>query len=119
MPQLELRSLVVKLETIQAANLKLLQEGLIEAGEALKALSQDICPVDTGAMRNSVTVRPEFNDPQKPTVAVSYNVHYSLYQHEATWLSHPGDKEAKFLERPLRENRDILTEIILSKVQNQ
>jgi len=116
MPQLELKSLVVKLEALKAKKLKQLQEGLVDAGEALKALSQDIVPVDTGLMKASATVRQEFNDPAKPTVAVVYTAPYSLYVHEALWMNHPRGGEAKFLERPLRENEDILTEIILEKV---
>lgn len=116
MPQLELKSLVVKLEALKQEKLKQIQEGLIDAGNALKELSQDICPVDTGMMKASASVRPEFNDPDKPTVAVVYTAPYSLYVHEALWMNHPRGGEAKFLERPLRENEDILAEIILEKV---
>jgi hypothetical protein len=102
---------------------------LWEEGEEIMRKSRTMVPVKTGALRSSARVAVKQNGKRVfvsgtdvtgrtftvgrtlPTTAVtevvlSYGgpaIPYALYQHERTDLNHPGQGEAKYLERPFRE----------------
>ncbi len=47
------------------------------------------------------------------TSVVAFNMVYATAQHEGTDFHHPKGGEAKYLERPLEENRQLYTQAIL------
>lgn len=85
--------------------------GLIKAGLLLQRYSQEIVPVDTSNLKNSAFTRP-FAAGWATDVAVGYTAEYAVYVHERTELRHEPGKEAKFLEKPMREKRGELLAII-------
>ena len=79
-----------------------LQAGLLEAGEFLLEKSQEIVPVDTGALRDSgfVDVRGSGFGSE---VVVGYTKEYAIYVHEDLRARHAFGTSAKYLERPMRQ----------------
>ena len=80
--------------------------GLLKAGLHLQRVSQQLVPVDTGALKNSAFTRQEGDD-----VTVGYTQAYALPVHERTYVNHPIG-QAKFLEQPLRTEEAEMKRII-------
>lgn len=89
-------------------------KALEEAGIKLLELSQPLVPVDTGLLKSTgkVTRRREGWD---AVVEVSYGndkAFYATWVHEDLDAFHLAGTQAKYLEQPLRENLDLLGDII-------
>lgn len=76
------------------------------AGLFLQRESQLIVPVDTGNLKNSAFTRKAGGRGWKVIVVVGYTAAYAIFVHENLEARHKEGKEAKFLEKPLREKRD-------------
>lgn len=87
------------------------RRGLIMAGLYLQRESQKVVPVDTGNLKNSAGTKP-VGFGWHTDVIVYYTAAYAVYVHERTELTHKKGKMAKFLERPMRENRAKILAII-------
>lgn len=118
-----------------------LAKGLKKAGLHLLRLSMAIVPVDIGDLRSSAYIRHEGSGAQT-VVIVGYTAEYAVYVHEIVEAAHGEaynqkyakqiaakdkywykgewrvyhkrgkNQQAKFLEQPLRENRNELRKII-------
>jgi hypothetical protein len=88
-----------------------IQRGQIKAGLFLQRESQKVVPIEFGVLMNSAGTKAIgaswFTD-----VIVYYTASYAVYVHERTELKHKKGKMAKFLETPMRENRDKILRII-------
>lgn len=119
-----------------------LQRGLMRAGLALQRESMKIVPVMTGNLRASAFTRPTGSG-TKFEVQVGYTAKYALYVHEdleaahgsvfnakhaeriakakgrdkKIWFNRGPDQQAKFLEKPFREQRKRLAEIVEMEIQ--
>ena len=80
-------------EVVEKAALK----GLRKLGEEILSEAQTLCPVDTGTLRRSGSVRASSAD---NTVKISFNTPYALRQHEEMSYNHPKGGQAKYLEQP-------------------
>lgn len=126
-----------RISGIEFTNLERLQRLIIQAGEkgakiAAKALrneaqevlakARDLVPVDTGALKNSMRVRPEVGVYQNGTsvevwiTAGSTAVDYAVYVHENLGAFHPHG-QAKYIEVPLIQQSYGLTNRIADKVE--
>lgn len=102
------------------------EKNLVLAGLFLQRKSQEIVPIDTGALRASAftrkgdAVHQGLNLYGQPIAIrdayVGYTMAYSLWVHEMVHLAHKPGKEAKFLEKPLKENLPRIKEIIAKGV---
>lgn len=90
------------------ASKKSLKRGLLLAGLFLQRESQKIVPIDTGVLRASANTRMDGD----AAVTVSYGTDYAIYVHEDLEARHKPGKEAKFLEKPYKENRKKLRDIV-------
>lgn len=67
--------------------------------------AKELCPIDTGALRESGTVEKARVTGNGVLIELNFGVHpfipYAFEQHENLNLYHPRGKEAKFLEKPL------------------
>lgn len=89
------------------------ERGVIKAGLFLQRQSQLVVPVDTGNLRAGAFTRKEAGTSGfKTVVAVGYVAAYAIYVHENLDARHKPGKIAKFLERPFRENKAKLLQII-------
>lgn len=114
-----------------------LRRGLQKAGLALQRESMKIVPVQTGDLRESAFTRTE-GEGFGTRVVVGYTAKYALFVHEIldnahgaefnrkhaskiaaargagrkVWFNRGVDQQAKFLEKPLREQRDRLMDIV-------
>lgn len=101
------------LDRIQRALAQSGPEGVKIAAQALRheaqeafAVSQDEVPVDTGALKASGRVRPDygvFESGNEVYVELTYGgsaTEYSIYVHENLEAAHPHGK-AKYLEDPM------------------
>lgn len=92
---------------------------LYREGEAIMTEAKSLCPVDTGALRASGQVRPPFNDGEALVVEMGFGntaVNYALYVHEDL-TAHHENGQAKFLEQPLLEHRDLLLHRLAEEIQ--
>lgn len=87
--------------------------GARKAAERLRSLSVPRAPLQDSPLRQSATVTA---DEAKGLAAVSYDTPYAVKQHEELDYSHE-EGEAKYLERPLNENRGQLLAIIAAEVR--
>ena len=90
-----------------------LPRALLMGALLLQRLSQKIVPVDTGLLRNSAASRVEGSG-MKVKAVVSYGTDYAVYVHEDLEARHKPGKTAKYLEKPMRENRDQITKVVKS-----
>jgi hypothetical protein len=88
-----------------------IERGLKRAGLWLQGLSQQFVPVDTGNLKNSAFTRASGKG-MKTDVFVGYTAAYAVYVHEMLDNKHKMGKIAKFLELPMRSNRENLLKII-------
>ena len=98
-----LANLNARAEAIEGATVA----GLYAAGLHLEARAKPLAPVDTGNLRGSGYTRKASED----TVEVGFSAAYAIYVHENLEAHHPVG-QAKFLEAPLREDADLMLEII-------
>ena len=92
-----LKELNKRVSNAESATPKVLNDVALD----LKGKSQARAPIDTGDLRGSAYAEIKGN---KATVGFSSK--YALIQHERLDFSHPQGGEAKYLENPLKENRD-------------
>lgn len=105
-----------------AANM---ERGLIKAGQFLKMKSQEVVPVDTGALKASAFVK-KIGSGFKTQVEVGYDVKairsgqlvsYAIYVHERLDQYHKPGTYARFLSRPSIEYRPQMIDIIRREAQ--
>ena len=96
--------------------------GVNKAAEYLRALSVALAPIDTGALRNSATVRPA--TPALASAAVVFDTPYAARQHEELDYVHTAGRDgtpagqAKYLEQPLNEHRATLQAMIATELRH-
>lgn len=87
-------------EVVEKAAIK----GLRSLGEVILKEAQDLCPVDSGILRESGTVRASRKN---KTVEISFNTPYALKMHEGTNFNFSKIEnpkaQAKYLEQPFNE----------------
>lgn len=76
-------------------------KALRDVGLDLLGKSVDLAPVDKGDLRGSGSSHFEDN-----TVTVGFSEPYAVSQHEHLEYEHPKGGQAKYLEKPFRENAD-------------
>lgn len=102
-------------------------EGVKDAADLIFADSQEQVPVldgpeqlkragasDPGELKRSGDVTME---PENFRAAIAYKTPYASLQHERMDYKHPSGGNAKFLERPLLENRERSMEIVAAKIR--
>ena len=83
-------------EVVEKAAMK----GLRKLGEEILTEAKELCPVDSGTLRQSGSVRA---NSKNKTVEISFNTPYALKQHEEMSYNHPNGGQAKYLEQPFNE----------------
>lgn len=99
------------IEIERAAN-----QGLREAAEMVKDLSDTRIPFDEGGLQRSGKVS---TDPAKMEAAVSYDEPYAVVQHEMMDWSHEGGRQPKFLEDSFNQLRPMLAAHIASVIRRR
>ena len=90
-----------------------LAEGLKIAGLFIQRESQLIVPVDLNNLRPSADTKHSGSG-ISIVVRVFYTASYAVYVHEDLEARHSPGQEAKFLEKPIRENTDKILKIVLN-----
>jgi len=91
--------------------------GMKMAGLLIQRASQLIVPIDTAALKNSAFTRNVGGKEFKVEIIVGYTVIYAIYVHEDMNAKHSSGKEAKFLEKPFRENRKAIIKIVRTETR--
>lgn len=116
--------------------------GLKKGGLFLQRESQKIVPVDTGNLRGSAFTRA-LGSGERTDVIVGYTAAYAVYVHENLEAKHGKefneeygklvtdpevgvrrerlrgeDQQAKFLEKPAREKRNKILQIVFNKARH-
>lgn len=106
--------------------------GIKRGGLFVQRESQKIAPVDTGNLKASAFTR-EFQLGKRHGVVVGYTAKYAPFVHEAPMKlkgkKRPGGKGSfwdpkgrgsnKFLERPIREKREEIIEIVKKEAEGE
>jgi hypothetical protein len=88
--------------------------GLSDAAEMLLDEANQIVPHQEGTLEGSGTASV---DATNLRAAVSYDTPYALRQHEDTRLSHPGGRQAKYLERTFQQHGPKAAEHIAAEMR--
>lgn len=94
------------------------ERGIVKAALFLQRESQLIVPVDTGTLRNSAFTR-KVGKGLNTDAVVGYTAFYAVYVHENTTAQHAAGKSAKYLEKPYREKRPEIRQIINDEVAKE
>lgn len=109
------RGILRNLRKSKAKSARGLERGLTRAGLFLQRKSQEVVPIDTGALKGSAFTRKE-NSGLDTEVIVGYTQDYAIFVHEDLEARHAPGKIAKFLETPARQNNAELLSIIKSEL---
>jgi len=85
--------------------------GMKVGGLYLQRKSQQIVPIDLGPLKESAFTRA-IGHGFATDVIIGYTMAYAIYVHEDLQAKHNAGTEAKYLEKPMRENRLAILEII-------
>jgi hypothetical protein len=83
-------------------------------GEHLLQVSRERVPIEEATLERSGVVSV---DESSMTAAVSYDTPYAVRQHEELSYRHDPGRTAKYLEGPLREEKDTILAIIAAQVR--
>lgn len=73
-----LDSLMRKIDAVGGNSKKALKEGVLQAAKKVQGDAKDLCPADTGELRNSIQARVEDRD-GKAVGLIATNVEYAPY----------------------------------------
>lgn len=90
--------------------------GLALAGEHVLGESRKIVPLEEGTLERSGRVSV---DKDGGRAAVSYDTPYAVQQHEDLTLKHDQGREAKYLEKAVNGNRDVVKDIIARTLRGE
>lgn len=91
--------------------------GLLKAGHYLQRQSQKVVPLDTGILRASAYTK-KTGSGSTTEVTVGYTAPYALRVHELPQSSiRKKGRTNKYLERPARENRGKMNDIIAAETK--
>lgn len=88
--------------------------GVRVGGEHLLQVSRERVPIEEATLERSGVVSV---DESSMTSAVSYDTPYAVRQHEELSYRHDPGRTAKYLEGPLREEKDTILAIIAAQVR--
>jgi hypothetical protein len=89
-------------------------EGLNLAAERVSEVAVPLTPIDTGDLRESITVEPATED--SPVAAVYTDLPYATRQHEDLTLHHT-EGGAKFLENAGEQVKSELADIVAGAIR--
>lgn len=91
-------------------------EALKRVGSDLREKSEKLCPKKRGYNGGLVSTAYTEIDETEGTLRVGYKAPHSHLQHENLRNKHKNGESAKFLERPLLENKERYLQIIADTV---
>jgi hypothetical protein len=105
------QEVIKRLMTFRKSTAAGMERGYVRAGAFLLRKSQQVVPVDTGALKNSGFTR-KTGSGFSTDVTVGYTQSYAIYVHENLEARHKPGKIAKYLEKPARDYRQEMLQII-------
>jgi hypothetical protein len=96
-------------------------KGLKAGGLFLQRLSQQIVPIDTGNLRGTADTHNIGGEGFDADIVVHYGAGaaYAVYVHENLDARHAPGKTAKYLERPAREKRKEIIQVIRDRARGK
>lgn len=91
-------------------------EALKLVGSDLREKSEKLCPKKRGYNGGLVSTAYTEIDENKGTLRMGYKAHHAHLQHENLRNKHKNGESAKFVERPLLENKERYLQIIADTV---
>lgn len=112
------QEVITALQRVRKKKTAAVFRGLKKAGLFVQRESQLIVPVDTGVLRNTANTRGIKHSETDVEVRVSYGTEYGIYVHEDLGANHAPGTEAKFLEKPFRQNKKRIALIVVKEIEN-
>lgn len=112
------KEVINRLYTVKGETAEAMERALLKAGLFLQKKSQEVVPVDTGALRASAFTQL-MGKGFKASVVVGYTMFYAIYVHENLEARHKPGKIAKYLEKPARQYRLQMIKIIRDEAQRR
>lgn len=100
---------------------KVLSQALYEEGQMAFAESQQITPIDTGALRGSGVLQIPKIEKNKISVAITYGgpaAPYALFVHEILSSYHASPTQAKYLELPVARRSEYLVRNLATRINH-
>lgn len=113
-----LKEITVQLEKHKKATAQGVRVGMRRAGLLLQRESMLIVPVDKNFLRSSaLEVTRMEGEGWESEMTVGYGTDYAVYVHENLEARHKPGTSAKYLEKPLREKRDLMAKIVVEAIR--
>jgi hypothetical protein len=95
-----------------------LARGVRKAAAHILRRAQKLVPYLTGELEESghLEERKKGGD---VSVDIVFEKPYAIVQHENLDFEHPNGRQAKYLETPIREDKDLIQEIIRKEAKNK
>jgi hypothetical protein len=90
--------------------------GIVKSAELLLKESRKVVPIDTGALYESSKVVESGRNWSKQAT-VEYRMPYALYVHEDPVPKHKPGKTYKYLENPLKLNKEKMRKILVAEAR--
>ena len=107
-----LQDILNNFERFEAELKERMEEGLRAAGNKIVELSDENVPVDTGELIGSSYVEVSGNE-----LEVGYTAEHAIYVHEDLEANHPNGGQAKFLEKAVYENKDVILDEVADEMK--
>lgn len=90
--------------------------GLFLAAEHVLQVSRTMVPIEEGTLERSGSASV---DGDRLRAAVSYDTPYAVVQHEDLTMQHDSGRTAKYLERAMNSESDVIAELIAREVRRE
>jgi hypothetical protein len=100
---------------------QVLSKALYEEGQMAFAESQQLTPIETGALRGSGVLHQPNIQPDKVSVALTYGgpaAPYALFVHEILSSYHAAPTQAKYLELPVARRSQFLIRNLATRINH-
>lgn len=94
---------------------EVMPEALAEGAEHVRVKAVELAPVETGHLVGTATVDV---DAERNQAAITFDGPYARYQHERLDLRHPTGGQAKYLEQPLRTEKDAALGVVAKRIKD-
>ena len=109
-----------KLQKLPSQVNTLVQKAFVDVMDLVYQQSQQLVPVDTGALRASAQfTHSVLGSMEKPQAAIEYGggaVYYAVYVHEDLQARHKAPTQAKFLEAPFTNSLPLLQRVLQTRL---
>jgi hypothetical protein len=105
-----------KIQAMGQRHIRGFQIGVRKAAYYVFQLTQAMVPVDTGYLKSTGSIKFGGSGVQF-SFMIGYGADYAIYVHERLDQYHEPPTAAKFVERPMRESRGVVNQMVIAAIR--